>query len=335
MWFLKDLFVTVASQVCTVILSAPQVCTADIFILNRYTIFREDNVMGNFDDANVDKNLLSQIFADDDDDDILNGLLEETPEEIEKESEKQAEKKNEEDKSADKEKDKDTAESKDTKATDVKATEKTVASKEADVKSDTKVVAAETVIVKEDKKVSNDKENTSSKVLKESVAEDDIVRKEALKALEIERKNGTITTITEKTTINSSFSSDASLEVLGTIAGDIDCMGKVYISGSVLGSVTASEIYVNTPRLTGGLLSESIIRIGSGTIIIGDVTGTSAYIAGAVKGNIDVDGPVIIDSTAIIRGDIKAKSIKISEGAVIDGYVSLDYADVDLDKFFK
>lgn len=309
--------------------------------------------MGNFDDANVDKNLLSQIFADDDDDDILNGLLEETPEEIEKESEKQAEKKNEEDKSADKEKDKATAESKDTKATDVKATEKTVASKEADVKSDTKVVAAETVVAKEDKKVSNDKENVSSDkkdekksslddkensvstVVKESGVEDDIVRKEALKALEIERKNGTITTITEKTTINSSFSSDASLEVLGTIAGDIDCMGKVYISGSVLGSVTASEIYVNTPRLTGGLLSESIIRIGSGTIIIGDVTGTSAYIAGAVKGNIDVDGPVIIDSTAIIRGDIKAKSIKISEGAVIDGYVSLDYADVDLDKFFK
>lgn len=308
--------------------------------------------MGNFDDANVDKNLLSQIFADDDDD-ILNGLLEETPEEIEKESEKQAEKKNEEDKSADKEKDKATAESKDTKATDVKATEKTVASKEADVKSDTKVVAAETVVAKEDKKVSNDKENVSSDkkdekksslddkensvstVVKESGVEDDIVRKEALKALEIERKNGTITTITEKTTINSSFSSDASLEVLGTIAGDIDCMGKVYISGSVLGSVTASEIYVNTPRLTGGLLSESIIRIGSGTIIIGDVTGTSAYIAGAVKGNIDVDGPVIIDSTAIIRGDIKAKSIKISEGAVIDGYVSLDYADVDLDKFFK
>ena len=68
--------------------------------------------MGNFDDANVDKNLLSQIFADDDDDDILNGLLEETSgEEIKKESEKQAEKKNEEDKSADKEKDKDTTSS--------------------------------------------------------------------------------------------------------------------------------------------------------------------------------------------------------------------------------
>ena len=291
--------------------------------------------MGNFDDANVDKNLLSQIFADDDDD-ILNGLLEETPEEINKESEKQAEKEIEEDKSADKEKDKDKADRKDIKAADVESDAKTSDTKVSDTKvSDTKVVAAETVVAKEDKKVSNDKENSVSTVVKESGAEDDIVRKEALKALEIERKNGTITTITEKTTINSSFSSDASLEVLGTIAGDIDCMGKVYISGSVLGSVTASEIYVNTPRLTGGLLSESVIRIGSGTIVIGDVTGTSAYIAGAVKGNIDVDGPVIIESTAIIRGDIKAKSIKISEGAVVDGYVSLDYAGVDLDKFFK
>lgn len=164
---------------------------------------------------------------------------------------------------------------------------------------------------------------------------DDVVNEEAQAAMEEERANGTITVITENTTINGSISSDGSLEVMGVITGDIECLGKVYINGTVSGGVIASEIFVNTPKLTGGLQSEGTVKIGVGTMIIGDISGTSAYIAGAVKGNIDIDGPVVIESTAIVKGDIKARSITINAGAVVDGYCSLNYASVDLDKFFE
>ena len=121
---------------------------------------------------------------------------------------------------------------------------------------------------------------------------------------------------------------------MGTISGDIACLGKVYISGNVSGDVVAAEIYINTPRLVGGIDSEGTVKIGDGTIVVGDVSGSSAYIAGAVKGNIDVEGPVVIESTAIVKGDIKAKSITINSGAVVDGYCSINYAGVDLDQFF-
>jgi len=43
----------------------------------------------------------------------------------------------------------------------------------------------------------------------------------------------------------------------------------------------------------------------------------------------------VIDSTAIIKGNIKAKSVQVNNGAVIDGYCSLAYADVDLDNIFE
>ena len=57
---------------------------------------------------------------------------------------------------------------------------------------------------------------------------DDFVNNEAMKAMNEERLNGTVTVITENTTITGSISSDGSLEVRGTITGDIECAGKVY-----------------------------------------------------------------------------------------------------------
>lgn len=164
---------------------------------------------------------------------------------------------------------------------------------------------------------------------------DDVVNNEAMKAMNEERLNGTVTVITENTTITGSISSDGSLEVMGTITGDIECVGKVYIHGKVSGGVVASEIYVNTPKLNGGLISEGTVRIGVGTVVLGDVTGSSAYIAGAVRGNIDIEGPLVIESTAILKGDIKAKTITIKSGAVIDGYCSLYQTAVDVDKIFE
>ena len=43
-----------------------------------------------------------------------------------------------------------------------------------------------------------------------------------------------------------------------------------------------------------------------------------AVIAGAVKGDIDVKGPVILDASAIVMGNIKSKSVQINNGAVIE-----------------
>ena len=121
---------------------------------------------------------------------------------------------------------------------------------------------------------------------------------------------------------------------MGVITGDVECQGKVSIIGQVSGNVIASEVYVSTQRLEGSLSSEGTVKIGVGTVILGDIDATSAYIAGAVKGDIDVNGHVEVDSTAIIKGNIKAKSIQVNNGAVVDGYCSLNYAGVNLDDFF-
>jgi len=180
-------------------------------------------------------------------------------------------------------------------------------------------------------------EEPVSEVMKEEVVEEVKAAEPVLEepVQPVEEENEEVTVITKGTTINGGIKSDTSLVVKGTIEGDVECQGKLTITGRVAGNTIASEIYVNTPRLEGDINSRGIVKIDVGTVVIGNVSCTSVLVAGAVKGNIEVNGPVIVDSTAVVKGDIKAKSIQINSGAVIDGHCSLAYADVDLDSFFE
>ncbi len=147
--------------------------------------------------------------------------------------------------------------------------------------------------------------------------------------------NNETTVITKGTIINGSIISDGSLEINGTITGDVECEGKLTINGNVSGHLKAAEVVVSTPKLDGGIDSKGDVKIGVGTIVIGDVTAKSATISGAVKGEVDVQGPVVVDSTAIVKGNITAKSVQVNNGAIVDGYCKLSYAEVDIDNFFE
>ncbi len=146
--------------------------------------------------------------------------------------------------------------------------------------------------------------------------------------------SGITTVISKGTVINGSIVSDGSLEVFGTVNGDISCLGKLSISGAVKGKSSAAEVYLNTNRLDGGITSKGSVKIGVGTVVIGDVTASSCVVAGAVKGDLDVNGPVIVDSTAVIKGNINSKGIQINSGAIIDGFCALPYASIDIDSYF-
>jgi len=144
-----------------------------------------------------------------------------------------------------------------------------------------------------------------------------------------------VTIISKGTTIDGNITSQGSLEIMGNVTGDGECLGKLTITGKVIGNTTAAEVDVNTERLEGSITSEGGVKISLGTVLIGNITGTSAIIAGAVKGDIDINGPVVIDSSAIIKGNVKAKSLQINNGAVVEGFCSLPYSDINLDNIFE
>ena len=118
--------------------------------------------------------------------------------------------------------------------------------------------------------------------------------------------------ITTGMTLTGDLSSNGSLDILGTVNGNIAVKGKLNISGTVEGNSKAAEIFADSAKITGEVVS-----------------------TGAVKGDIDVHGPVILDTSAIVMGDIKSKTVQINNGAVIEGHCSQCYADVSPTSFFE
>ena len=82
------------------------------------------------------------------------------------------------------------------------------------------------------------------------------------------------------------------------------------------------------------MLSSGTVKIGVGSVVIGNISASSAVIAGAVKGDIDVQGPVVVDTSAVVMGNIKSRSVQINNGAVIEGFCSQAYAEVDVASVF-
>ena len=143
-----------------------------------------------------------------------------------------------------------------------------------------------------------------------------------------------VTEITKGTVIEGNITSNGSLNIYGKVKGNVSCKGKLMIAGVVVGLSSAKEVFANNARIDGDIKSEGTIKVANGTIIIGNVYANSAVVAGAIKGDIDVHGPVIVDGTAVVQGNIKSRSVQINNGAAIEGFCSQCYADIDYKSLF-
>lgn len=141
--------------------------------------------------------------------------------------------------------------------------------------------------------------------------------------------------VTEGMTITGDIVSEGSMELIGTVNGNLDIYGKLNITGTIQGNSKAAEIYAEGAKIAGEVNSDGSVKIGQSSVVIGNISASSAVIAGAVKGDIDVHGPVILDTTAIVMGNIKSKSVQINNGAVIEGLCSQCYADINPSTFFE
>lgn len=140
--------------------------------------------------------------------------------------------------------------------------------------------------------------------------------------------------ITASTVLTGDLQSSGSFDIQGTINGNISCNGKIVVTGTVNGNTNSSEFFADVAKIEGEVVSSGTVKIGAGSVIIGNISATSAVIAGAVKGDIDVQGPVVVDTSAVIMGNIKSRSVQINNGAVIEGFCSQSYADIDVQGLF-
>ena len=134
--------------------------------------------------------------------------------------------------------------------------------------------------------------------------------------------------------VKGDITSEGCLEVQGNVAGNISIEGRLEVTGEVTGNSSAEEVFADGAKIVGDIKCNGAVKVGPSTVVRGNITATAAVVAGAVKGDIDVQGPVILDSTAIIMGNIKSKSIQINNGATIEGLCSQCYGDISPMSFF-
>ena len=140
--------------------------------------------------------------------------------------------------------------------------------------------------------------------------------------------------ITSCMTVNGDIISRGSIEIQGVVEGNVTVLGKLNVSGRLTGDAKAAEVFADGAQISGHINADGTAKVGKDSVIIGNIFATSAVIAGAVKGDIDVHGPVILDSSAIVMGNIRSKSVQINNGAAIEGLCSQCYADNSPSSFF-
>lgn len=112
-----------------------------------------------------------------------------------------------------------------------------------------------------------------------------------------------------------SASSEKVISIIGPgmhIVGDCDTTDTVRIEGRIEGSVRA----------------EKAVVIGKGGHVDGDIQTQDAVIAGTVRGALDVDSRLELQATCVVDGEIRATRLKLDEGGVVNGNVSIGRREV-------
>ncbi len=227
------------------------------------------------------------------------------------------------------------AKTEDKKAEDTKA-EEAEAEKAETAKENTSVPPVTEEAVQNETKAQEESHMAEDKIIELSPKAEQEEPKMEVSAAPVDdgEVSDSTTYITKGTRIEGNLFTDGSVDIIGTVEGDVNCYGKLIVSGGINGKVNASEVYANAAKITGEIVSTGSVKIGVGSVIIGNIEAQSAVIAGAINGDLDVKGPVIVDSTAVIMGNIKSRSVQINNGAVIEGFCSQCYSDIDVKSFF-
>lgn len=90
--------------------------------------------------------------------------------------------------------------------------------------------------------------------------------------------------ITAGMTIKGDIESTGSVDVQGGIEGNITCNGKLVVTGVVHGNSTSSEFFADAAKIEGEVNTSGTAKIGVGSVIIGNITATSARIRRSRKG---------------------------------------------------
>lgn len=92
---------------------------------------------------------------------------------------------------------------------------------------------------------------------------------------ELEEISDETAVITAGLVVSGNLDSVGSIDIFGTVDGDVSCKGKLTVSGTITGTTIAKEVFANNAHITGNVEATGSAKIGQGTVVVGDITATS------------------------------------------------------------
>lgn len=145
----------------------------------------------------------------------------------------------------------------------------------------------------------------------------------------IRQETSETTIISKNTIIDGNVRSFADMKIDGSIKGSVETTKNVNINGKVVGNITCDNAVMNNASVQGNITLKGQATMSSESMLIGDLTSQVAAVNGKMKGNLTVAGKAQLDRDAVVFGDIKAGAISISDGAIVQGYISTTYLSQD------
>lgn len=142
--------------------------------------------------------------------------------------------------------------------------------------------------------------------------------------------------IYEDMSIKGDIETQGSVEVYGILNGNINAQGNVMVTGMIKGNVSAMDMSItgSSGAEIIGDIGGNAIQINAGSVVVGNIRANDLTVEGAVQGDIDVNGRVVVKASSIIKGNISSQKIVIEDGAAIDGHCVQKYAEVTPESFF-
>lgn len=97
----------------------------------------------------------------------------------------------------------------------------------------------------------------------------------------------------------------------------------VGVGSSFIGNLECGGDLVVGGRMRGEGLVRGSLTLSEGSRWEGDIQAVNAVIAGEIDGSVAVSEKLEIRKTARIRGSVRARTIAVAQGAIIDGEMAV------------
>lgn len=159
----------------------------------------------------------------------------------------------------------------------------------------------------------------SSSIFKEESAEDIVNQIQSdIFSDAVPEDNGEETVISKSVVIEGNVRTTSKLTIMGEVTGNVISTADLIITGKVGGSIQGSKIRLSQCEINDTVTATSEILVSPNSVINGDVKAGTVVSEGKINGNIDADSITLANSSKTV-GDIKCKTIRITEGASLKG----------------